>query len=169
MLAFLNEEQISKVIDEPLIAYTNNTMTDAVEIRDELVKIRECGYAVSKGEYTADVLALAMPVFNSEEEVVGSVTVSGPTYRFTEQRIPEVLEPLTQARQEVENIIRRYHLNLIKEKKYMQHLQEIALNILKNNLNVQSSETLMILTDVHKQEIAEIFHQAGLSITENTC
>ncbi|MGG2056136.1 aminopeptidase [Lysinibacillus pakistanensis] len=50
----------------------------------------------------------------------------------------------------------------------MQHLQEIALNILKNNLNVQSSETLMILTDVHKQEIAEIFHQAGLSITENT-
>ncbi len=26
----------------------------------------------------------------------------------------------------------------------------------------------MILTDVHKQEIAEIFHQAGLSITETT-
>ena len=111
MLAFLNDEQVSKVIDVPLISYTNNTMTDASEIRDELVKIRECGYAVSKGEYTADVLALAMPVFNSEEEVVGSVTVSGPTYRFTEQRISEVLEPLTQARQDVENIIRRYHLN----------------------------------------------------------
>lgn len=50
----------------------------------------------------------------------------------------------------------------------MQHLQTIALNILKNNLNVQSSETLMILTDVYKQEIAQIFHQAGLTITENT-
>ncbi|MDM5249851.1 MULTISPECIES: IclR family transcriptional regulator [unclassified Lysinibacillus] len=111
MLAFLSEEQISKVIDEPLIAYTNNTMTDVGEIRAELEKIRECGYAVSESEYTADVLALAMPVFNSEDQIIGSVTVSGPTYRFTEQRISEVLEPLTEARQEIEGIIRRYHLN----------------------------------------------------------
>ncbi|MEY9978040.1 aminopeptidase [Lysinibacillus sp. RC79] len=50
----------------------------------------------------------------------------------------------------------------------MQHLHEIALNILKGNLKVQSSETLVILTDVHKQDIAKIFHEAGLNITENT-
>ncbi|KOS64333.1 aminopeptidase [Lysinibacillus agricola] len=50
----------------------------------------------------------------------------------------------------------------------MQHLHEIALNILKGNLNIQSSETLVILTDVHKQDIAKIFHEAGLNITENT-
>lgn len=111
MLAYLNEEQISQVIDVPLIAYTNNTLTNASKIRAEIEVIRECGYATSNSEYTADVLALAMPVFNSEEQVVASVTVSGPTYRFTEQRIPEVLQPLMEAKHEIEDIIRKYHLN----------------------------------------------------------
>jgi len=111
MLAFLSEEQISKVIDKPLTAYTSNTMTDATEIRAELEKIRNCGYALSNSEYSVDVLALAMPIFNSEEQVVASITVSGPIYRFTEQRVPEFLGSLTEARNEIEGIIRRYHLN----------------------------------------------------------
>lgn len=50
----------------------------------------------------------------------------------------------------------------------MQHLQDIALNILKGNLNVQSSETLLILTDIYKQDIAKIFYNAGRTITEHT-
>ncbi|WP_155592668.1 aminopeptidase [Lysinibacillus cavernae] len=50
----------------------------------------------------------------------------------------------------------------------MLHLHDIALNILKGNLNVQSSETLLILTDFHKQDIAKIFYEAGLTITANT-
>lgn len=111
MLAFLSEEQISQVIDVPLKSYTNNTMTDSTVIRAELQKIRENGYASSCSEYTADVLALAMPVFNSEEEVVGSITVSGPTYRFTEEHIVNALRPLSDAKREMEGIIRRYHLN----------------------------------------------------------
>jgi len=111
MLAFLSDEQISKVIDEPLTAYTTNTMTNANDIRLELEKIRSCGYALSNSEYSVDVLALAMPIFNSDEKVVASITVSGPIYRFTEQRVPEFLGPLTEARTEIEGIIRRYHLN----------------------------------------------------------
>ncbi|WP_347722814.1 aminopeptidase [Lysinibacillus capsici] len=50
----------------------------------------------------------------------------------------------------------------------MHHLHDIALNVLKGNLNVQSSESLLILTDSHKQDIAKIFYEAGLSITANT-
>ncbi|MGG2072662.1 aminopeptidase [Lysinibacillus irui] len=50
----------------------------------------------------------------------------------------------------------------------MQHLHDIALTILKGNLNVQSSETLLILTDIHKQDIAKIFYEAGLTITAKT-
>lgn len=50
----------------------------------------------------------------------------------------------------------------------MQHLHDIALTILKDNLNVQSPETLLILTDIHKQDIAKIFYEAGLTITAKT-
>ncbi|WPK11294.1 aminopeptidase [Lysinibacillus louembei] len=50
----------------------------------------------------------------------------------------------------------------------MQHLHKIALNVLTGNLQVQSTETLLILTDIHQQEIAKIFYEAGLTITKNT-
>ncbi|MFJ7920254.1 aminopeptidase [Lysinibacillus fusiformis] len=50
----------------------------------------------------------------------------------------------------------------------MQHLHDIALKVLKDHLNVQSSETLLILTDVQKQDLATIFYEAGLTITGNT-
>jgi|GEM_PF-4604756 len=39
----------------------------------------------------------------------------------------------------------------------MHHLHDIALNVLKGNLNVQSSESLLILTDSHKRAIEKIF------------
>ncbi|WPK11295.1 IclR family transcriptional regulator [Lysinibacillus louembei] len=111
MLAYLTEEQISQVIDQPLIAYTERTMIDAKEIRQELENIRTNGYAVSQGEYTVDVLAVAMPIFNSNQQIVASVTVSGPLYRFTEQKIGDVIEPLARTKKEIESIIGRYHLN----------------------------------------------------------
>ncbi|MCT6922868.1 IclR family transcriptional regulator [Metasolibacillus sp.] len=111
MLAYLTEEQISQVIDQPLIAYTERTMIDAKEIRQELENIRINGYAVSQGEYTVDVLAVAMPIFNSNQQIVASVTVSGPLYRFTEQKIGDVIEPLARTKKEIESIIGRYHLN----------------------------------------------------------
>lgn len=50
----------------------------------------------------------------------------------------------------------------------MQHLHDIALKVLKDHLNVQSTETLLILTDVQKQDLATIFYEAGLTITANT-
>ncbi|MEC1177434.1 aminopeptidase [Metasolibacillus meyeri] len=50
----------------------------------------------------------------------------------------------------------------------MQHLHKIALNVLTGNLQVQATETLLILTDIHQQEIAKIFYEAGLTITKNT-
>ena len=50
----------------------------------------------------------------------------------------------------------------------MQHLHDIALKVLKDHLNVQSSETLLILTDDQKQDLATIFYEAGLTITANT-
>ncbi|WP_107839577.1 IclR family transcriptional regulator [Metasolibacillus meyeri] len=111
MLAYLTEEQISKVIDQPLVAYTERTMVDANEIRQELENIRTKGYAVSQGEYTVDVLAVAMPIFDSNQQIVASVTVSGPLYRFTEQKIEEVIEPLARTKKAIESIIGRYHLN----------------------------------------------------------
>ncbi|HEY2420526.1 MAG TPA: IclR family transcriptional regulator [Neobacillus sp.] len=111
ILAYLPDDFIESVIDSNLVKYTKTTMTDPEELRVELKMIKEQGWAKSQGEYTTDVIAIAVPLFD-RGEVIGSVTVSGPIYRMTDEKIHEYLPFLTEARDEVSAIIHRYQLKL---------------------------------------------------------
>jgi DNA-binding IclR family transcriptional regulator len=111
ILAYLPDDFIESVIDSNLVKYTKTTMTDPEELRAELKMIKEQGWAKSQGEYTTDVIAIAVPLFD-RGEVIGSVTVSGPIYRMTEEKIHDYLPLLTEARDEVSAIIHRYQLKL---------------------------------------------------------
>ena len=111
ILAFLSEEFTEAILAQGLFQYTNSTMTDPDELRKELKLIRENGWAKSQSEYTEDVIALAVPLFDNEE-IIGSITVSGPTYRITDEKIAEYLPLLKKARDETAEIINRYQLKL---------------------------------------------------------
>lgn len=109
ILAFLPEEAQESIIEAGLVKYTKTTMTDPQELRAELKRIRKQGWAESKGEYTEDVIAIAVPLFN-EEDVVGSITVSGPIYRMTDDKRKEYLPLLKAARDETAETMKRYKL-----------------------------------------------------------
>ncbi len=109
ILAFLPEEFVESVIEIGLVKYTKTTMTDPDILRAELEKIREQGWAESQSEYTEDVIALAVPLFD-DKEIIGSLTVSGPVYRMSDENIQKYLPQLKEARDEVAQVIQRYQL-----------------------------------------------------------
>lgn len=111
ILAFLPEELVDSIIEKGLVKYTETTMTDPDELKTELKKIREQGWATSQSEYTEDVIALAAPLFD-KGEVIGSITVSGPVYRMSEDKIETYLPLLKKTRDEVTEVIQRYQLKL---------------------------------------------------------
>ncbi|MFK9093035.1 IclR family transcriptional regulator [Bacillus salipaludis] len=111
ILAYMPDEFIDSVVDRGLVKYTKTTMTDPETLRAELDKIKDQGWAQSQGEYTPEVIAIAVPLFD-KGEIIGSVTVSGPTYRMKEEKIQEYLPLLQQTRDEVSDVIRRYQLKL---------------------------------------------------------
>jgi DNA-binding IclR family transcriptional regulator len=111
ILAYLPDEMIESIIENDLVKYTKTTMTDPDELRAELKKIKESGWAQSQGEYTPDVIAVAVPLFE-QGEIIGSVTVSGPTYRMSDEKIQEYLIPLKKARDLISDTIERYQLKL---------------------------------------------------------
>lgn len=52
--------------------------------RDKLAKaVRQLGWAISKGERDPDLSAIAVPLLDGKGRLVGSLTVSGLTARFT--------------------------------------------------------------------------------------
>lgn len=53
------------------------------ELRTELTKIRQNGYAITHGDYVKEAVGIAAPVFNSEGELAGSIGIIAPKMRVS--------------------------------------------------------------------------------------
>ncbi|WP_209123642.1 IclR family transcriptional regulator [Alkalihalobacillus sp. BA299] len=113
ILAFMPDEEINKIISGGLKAYTSSTIVDREQLRAELELIKEQGWARSEGEFTKDVIAIAVPLFY-KDEVKASLTVSGPTYRITEEAIQYILIHIKEASAEIMKLMEKYQFALNK-------------------------------------------------------
>lgn len=92
ILAEWSDEELSTFVDEiGLDRLTDNTITDAGELRSELETIRERGYAVNNQEHMEGLRAVAVPVYTPSDELLGSLSVFGPTSRFKDDLLHEKL------------------------------------------------------------------------------
>jgi DNA-binding IclR family transcriptional regulator len=90
ILAHMDESEIDMVMDklsEPgsgVLASGQVLVVD--ELRRSLEETRKKGFAVSSGRRIPGSVALAAPIFRSNQEVIGAISIGGPSSRFT----PEV-------------------------------------------------------------------------------
>ena len=111
ILAFMPEDAIDNIINAKLVAYTERTMTDPTGLLNELSLIRDKGWAASQGEYTPDVVAIAVPLI-IHNKIIGSITVAGPSYRVDKAQKELFLPSLKQTRDDISDVITRYNLKL---------------------------------------------------------
>ncbi|MCA0336872.1 MAG: IclR family transcriptional regulator [Actinobacteria bacterium] len=100
LLAGLTRREVADLVGE-LTAYTPSTLTSPSRLDEELATVRRQGYAVAADELDVGLTAVAGPVHNAHGEVVASVSVSGPTFRFREARMHQVIPLVTAAADEV--------------------------------------------------------------------
>lgn len=82
LLAFQASEEIDAVCARPFVRYTEHTITDAKVLRMQLEKIRARGWALNRGEYRGEIVGVAAPIRDFSGQVIASIGVSGPSYRF---------------------------------------------------------------------------------------
>ena len=75
-------------------SYTDHTITDADTLREELDRIRDLGYSINDEEYIEGLRAVSVPVKINEDELIGAISVSGPSHRFREDRLHDELPNL---------------------------------------------------------------------------
>jgi len=92
-LAFADDE-LRAALPETLQKFTEKTILDRHVLTQQLKKVAENGYAVDLGEHIEDVRAVAVPVRDYTRAVVGSLAVSGPAYRLSQERIEKEVVPL---------------------------------------------------------------------------
>jgi IclR family KDG regulon transcriptional repressor len=87
------------------LAHTPATITDAVELAQELARIRTQGYAVNRGEWRASVWGIAAPIIDGTGQVVAAIGLSGPATRVKPTRIKPLAGLVTQAAQRVSDTL----------------------------------------------------------------
>ena len=100
LLSGLSRQQCDAILNK-LSAYTPVTITTKSKLRAELDQVREQGYALAVDELEVGLTAAAAPIRNVHGDVVASMSVSGPTFRITDDRIDEVVTKLVEAAHEV--------------------------------------------------------------------
>lgn len=65
-----------------LVALTDETITDEAELKRELDRIRQQGFAVSLGERQPGAASVAAPILDESGEPVAAISVCGPIERF---------------------------------------------------------------------------------------
>lgn len=73
--------------DKKLEKITLKTITSRADLARELETVRARGYGSSNGELEESLVAVSVPVFDANQNVIATVSVSGPNSRITPERI----------------------------------------------------------------------------------
>jgi IclR family acetate operon transcriptional repressor len=87
LLAHLPVAALERILSRPLARYTARTITNPTLLRRDLERIRAQGCAVVQEEYEAELSAIGAPVRDHRGEVMASITISGPSFRLTSERL----------------------------------------------------------------------------------
>ena len=98
LLAFGPKDELDEFLAErKLKQVTSDTITDPKLLKEDLSKIRKKGFSISRNEGTPGAQAVAAPVFNFSNQLVGVLSVSGPIDRFKGKNIENILKCVLEA------------------------------------------------------------------------
>ena len=115
LLATYDEERLARFLGEPMARFTPATITTAAALRAELGRVREQRYAVSRDEEEEGLSGISVGIHGPTDELLGALTVGGPTQRLDRQRGRHAVDHLLRAAGQVETALRRGHGSAVLE------------------------------------------------------
>ena len=100
LISELSEAELKKAVRE-LPRLTPKTVTRRAELRTQLEHIRETGYAVVVDELETGLTAAAAPIRNAHGDIIASMSISGPTFRLTGEKLDRAIPLVVAAATEV--------------------------------------------------------------------
>lgn len=107
ILAHFEASRIDEVIASGLVPFTPNTITKGEQLSDELELIKTRGYSVDNMEHEYGIKCVAVPIRSIRGSVIGAISVSAPSLRFTDENIQEYAEFLIHIGNELKGLLQR--------------------------------------------------------------
>ncbi|MDE3063968.1 MAG: IclR family transcriptional regulator C-terminal domain-containing protein, partial [Acidobacteriota bacterium] len=74
--------------------FTHRTIATPEALRAEIEKTKRRGYAVDDEELEEGLRCIAVPLLDGQRQPVAAVSVSGPSFRVTAQKLPSIANHL---------------------------------------------------------------------------
>ena len=95
ILAYSTDAQVEAIVRKHgLKAMTSNTITSFLDLKAELKSIRERGYSVDNEEIEEGVRCVGCVVRNFSGVPVAAISVSGPAFRVTREKVKGLSQPV---------------------------------------------------------------------------
>lgn len=102
LLAYQSEDFLNQLAHSPgLTRMTAHTLTGLPQLRKELERIREQGYALDQEEVVEGLRCVSGPVFNHTGQTIAAFSVSGPAMRMTPARVSEIAQMVRETSQQI--------------------------------------------------------------------
>ena len=101
LLAYMPKEQRQHILQKPLEALTEYTVTDRAILQEQLREIQDTGYGRIIEELEVGMNAVGAPIRDANGAVIAAVAVSGPVFRLPEDSVPEIGELVKKAAAEI--------------------------------------------------------------------
>ena len=90
MMANLSEQERDWILSKiEYTKFTDNTITNYNDYVQELIKVKNCGYGIDKGEELTGVRCIGAPVFNQARKVAAAIWITGPAERLPNDAIKD--------------------------------------------------------------------------------
>ena len=100
LLSELSEAEFTAAVRE-LPRFTEHTVTKRKALWADLADVRRLGYALAVDELEDGLTAAAAPIRNAHGDIIASMSISGPSFRLTDERLAEIVPTLVSAATEV--------------------------------------------------------------------
>jgi DNA-binding IclR family transcriptional regulator len=90
LLTAFTDEQFAQLIREHgLPRSTDRTIVNSEQLRKEVAKVADRGYALDDEEAEPGGRCIAAPILNEGDEVIAAISITGPTSRIQVERVEE--------------------------------------------------------------------------------
>jgi len=102
LLAFSSETKREALLKSlNFTAITKNTIINKNVLTRELEKIKNQGFALDLEEFELGLICVAIPIFNKNNKLIGSISASGPSSRFELKNVNNYISILKNGAQKI--------------------------------------------------------------------
>lgn len=95
LLSELDWREVEYIIGETgMPKFTGKTITNPEDLRQHLRKVRKDGWALDDVENEDGIRCIAAPIRDHSGKIIAAISISGPIFRVTEERVHHELKPL---------------------------------------------------------------------------